>query len=183
MCNSIILYCTIIVDSCLTVREGKEPEDTRPHSIQFVPNIYMYQEKPFVYNSTSFVTMASSIQDCNLITPPDTPSPEAIHLSERFGEPRRYSSREHRQTTFFNPLDIDPSNGCNPRKRNIKLVSGGAVITTTRPRRMLKFEATEPPDETESDKTSTSNITVMCTSTEIVHGNCALFRQITQITK
>jgi len=100
--------------------------------------------------------MASSIQDCSLITPPDTPSPEANHLSERFGEPRRYSSREHKQTTFF---DADPSNGNNPRKRKIKFVSGGAIISTSR--RMLKFEATESQEVTESNKMASLTENVM----------------------
>ncbi|XP_065883900.1 DNA (cytosine-5)-methyltransferase 3C-like isoform X3 [Dysidea avara] len=139
---------------CLTVREGKESEVTISHSIQYIPNINMHQEQPFGYNSATSVTMASGIQDCSLITPPDTPSPEANnHLSERFGEPRRYSSREHKQTTFFNPLDVDPSNADNnPRKRKIKLISGGAIMSTSR--RMLTFEASEPQEDTESDNTN-----------------------------
>jgi len=132
--------------SCLTVKEDKESELSRPQSIQYIPNIYIHQEKPFMCDLPTSVTMASDIQDCSLITPPDTPSPQMNNLAERFGEPRRCSSREHRPTTFYNSVEADPTTGVdnnnnNPRKRKIKYISGGARVPSSR--RMLEYSDDE----------------------------------------
>ena len=91
--------------------------------------------------------MASGIQDCSLITPPDTPSSQSGNLSELFGAPRRYSSREHKQTSFFAATDLEMD---NPRKRKRNIMGGTAKIA---PRRMLKFD---PPEIAESKDLSTS---------------------------
>ena len=124
------------------------------HKIDQIPNHYPYQPAvPFVTPIvTPFITpivptfipstaiMASGIQDCNLITPPDTPSSQTSNLSELFGAPRRCSSREHKQTNFFIATDIESD---NPRKRKRNMEGDTAKISS---RRMLKFESkiTEP---------------------------------------
>ena len=91
--------------------------------------------------------MASGIQDCSLITPPDTPSSQSSNLSELFGAPRRYSSREHKQTSFFAATELEMD---NPRKRKRNNMGGTAKIAS---RRMLKFD---PPEITEPKDLSTS---------------------------
>ena len=111
------------------------------HKIDQIPNQYPYQPAvPFVtpvvaHIIPSTAIMASGIQDCNLITPPDTPSSQSSNLSELFGAPRRCSSREHKQTNFFVATDLEPD---NPRKRKRNMAGDTAKISS---RRMLKFES------------------------------------------
>lgn len=117
------------------------------HKIDQVPNYHPYQSAaPFITAVTPVpafqfippsIIMTSAIQDCSLITPPDTPSSQTGNLSEMFGAPRRCSSREHKQTSFFVATDIEPE---NPRKRKRSMLGATAKIT---PRRMLKFDQSE----------------------------------------
>ena len=89
--------------------------------------------------------MASGMQDCSLITPPDTPSPQTNNLSELFGAPRRCSSREHKQTNFYIVNELDGAS--NPRKRKRNVVDGASKIAS---RRMLKFNPSEPMEPKDS---------------------------------
>ena len=122
------------------------------HKIDQIPNHYPnYQPTvPFVTSAVApFVTpivptfippatvMASGIQDCSLITPPDTPSSQNSSLSELFGAPRRCSSREHKQTNFYVVTDLELD---NPRKRKRNMMGGAAKIAS---RRMLRFDQPE----------------------------------------
>ena len=129
------------------------------HKIDQIPNHYPYQ--PAVQFVTPVVApivtpivptfipstaiMASGIQDCNLITPPDTPSSQTSNLSELFGAPRRCSSREHKQTNFFVAIDLELD---NPRKRKRNMAGDTAKISS---RRMLKFESKVVETESPSD--------------------------------
>ena len=122
------------------------------YKIDQIPNHFPYQiAVPFVapvlpVYIPSAVAMASGMQDCSLITPPDTPSPQTNNLSELFGAPRRCSSREHKQTNFFVVTELDAE---NPRKRKRNIMDGAAKIAS---RRMLKFN----PSETVGPKDSTA---------------------------
>ena len=130
------------------------------HNIDQIPNHYPYQPPvPFVTPVVApFVTptftnivptfipiMASGIQDCTLITPPDTPSSQTSNLSELFGAPRRCSSREHKQTSFFVATDLELD---NPRKRKRNMLGDTAKISS---RRMLKFESKTVESKNPSD--------------------------------
>lgn len=121
----------------------EEAIEENVQKIDHIPNPHPCQPTPFVatvvpvFVPSAAVAMTSGIQDCSLMTPPDTPSPQTGNLSELFGAPRRCSSREHRQTSFFVATELDPE---NPRKRKRNIMGGAAKIAS---RRMLKFDQSE----------------------------------------